>query len=136
MEQIKQTHEYISQNGKKLCIGSVAPLDLYLYKDGYINLIKYIKTSPHKTIIFLSSHHLTPFHHVLKYKNDKGYIFILSRDNIYDFVKSKKEKYKSICITRNLTLYERERFIHYIIMKNKLDKFINRILCKNNKIIN
>lgn len=113
----------ITFNGKNIKFNNVAPIDLYLYKRGYEILLYSIKTSFDNTIIFLKSHHLTPLHKVLKYKDKKNIIFILSELNVYDYVKEKKEKYEKKKI---LTFYEKNRLNHYKYMEKRLLNIITK----------
>ena len=127
-ERLKSIATY---NGNPIQLSpSYAPVDIFLYEDGYYNLLSYIKTSSTGTKKFLSHHHLTPLHKVLKYKDNKGRSHTLSNLCVYEYLCEKKEKYIDICKTRSLTLYEKNRLNHYTIMKNNLFPWITRLMNK------
>ena len=106
-----------------------APVDIFLYKYGYNLLLSHIKTSPTETKKFLSHHHLTPLHRVLKYKDNKSsYTYTLSNLNVYDYICMKKQKYIDICKSRSLTLYEKNRLNHYTIMEDSIFPWVTRLI--------
>ena len=116
-------------NGKNIQLSlSYAPIDMYLYKDGYKTLLHHIKTSPVNLKKFLAHHHITPLHKVLKYKNKNGKEYILSDLSIYEYINQKLCKYINLSRHRSLTFYEKSRYKYYIILEDRVFPWIPRLI--------
>ena len=129
MNSDEKSKRIATYNGISIQLSPIyAPVDIFLYKDGYNLLLSYIKTSPTATKKFLSHHHLTPLHRVLKYKDAKGRLHTLSNSSVYDYICMKKQKYIDICKSRSLTLYEKNRLNHYTIMEDSIFPWVTRLI--------